>query len=803
MAAFLLELGTEELPASFVCDSTQQWQRLIPATLAEQFLTNDSVHVYATPRRLAVLVTGLPLQQLDREEEVKGPPASSAFKDGKPTKAAEGFAKKQGVEIEALEVRATDKGDFVFVLKKIPGRTTADILAELVPLWINKLEGKRFMRWADGDLKFPRPIRSLVALLDDTVLPITLVSGSDTVKSDRISQGHRVLYTPPTPPLTKGGTSTIPTPPLTKGGTSTIPTPALTQEETSTIPTPALTQEETSTIPTPALTQEETSIPTPALTQEETSIPTPPLTKGGTGGVSIPQAEDYVECLRAAYVEVDRQQRKNQIQAQVKAAATKQGGYADISDDLLEEVTDLVEWPTAVVGKFDDEFLILPPEVITTIIVTNQRYFPILKNPQYPELLPYFITISNGDPAKSAIIAAGNERVVRARLADGQFFYKADLAKPLEDYLPKLETVTFQEDLGTVRAKVDRLCKIASLIVNQLQLTAEENLNIARAALLCKADLVTQMVYELPEMQGIMGQKYALASGESEAVATAIFEHYLPKGAGDNLPQTLTGQIVGISDKLDTLVSIFGLGMLPTGSSDPFALRRAANAIINIIWAAQLSVNLHKLLAQVVAEFTAARPETSPELLSQLSEFFLQRIRTLLEEEKNVDYDLVNAVLGENDPEYTERALKDLLDTLERALFLQQIRNDNTLDKIYETVNRSTRLAAQGELDKIQLEPKNAVKPELFQKSSEQAFYDALVQLVPQTQLSKQTRNYQQLVDSLTEIAPTVSKFFDGPESVLVMDSDPEIKRNRLNLLGLLRNHARVLADFGAIVNRS
>ncbi|NJS11665.1 MAG: glycine--tRNA ligase subunit beta [Microcoleus sp. CSU_2_2] len=713
MANFLLELGTEELPASFVAGSVRQWQRLVPATLAEQSLTNDSIHVYATPRRLAVSIEGLPVKQSDREEEVKGPPAASAFKDGKPTKAAEGFAKKQGVEIDALEVRATDKGDFVFVLKKIPGRQTADILAELVPLWINKLEGKRFMRWADGELKFPRPIRSIVALFDDTVLPIALVSGSDTVKSDRISQGHRVLHPEP---------------------------------------------------------------------------------------VSIPQAEGYVECLRGACVEVDRSQRKIQIQAQVEAAATKQGGYADITEDLLEEVTDLVEWPNAVVGKFDDEFLMLPPEVITTIIVTNQRYFPILKNPQFPELLPYFITISNGDPAKSAIIAAGNERVVRARLADGQFFYKADLAKPLEDYLPKLETVTFQEDLGTVREKVDRLCKIASLIVNQLQLTAEENLHIARAALLCKADLVTQMVYEFPELQGIMGQKYAFASGESEAVATAILEHYLPKGAGDNLPQTLTGQIVGIADKLDTLVSIFGLGMLPTGSSDPFALRRAANAIINIIWAAQLPVNLHQLLAEIVAEVTAERPQTPPELLSQLYEFFLQRIRTLLQEEKNVDYDLVNAVLGEDDPEYTERALRDLLDALERALFLQQIRNDKTLDLIYETVNRSTRLAAQGDLDKVELEPKVAVKPDLFQKSSEQAFYDAVVQLVPQTQLSKQTRNYQQLVDSLTEIAPTVSNFFDGAESVLVMDSDPEIKQNRLNLLGLLRNHARVLADFGAIV---
>ncbi|MEG3941649.1 glycine--tRNA ligase subunit beta [Microcoleus sp. S36b_A3] len=715
MPNFLLELGTEELPASFVASSVRQWERLVPATLAEQSLTNESINVYATPRRLAVLIEGLPIKQSDREEEVKGPPASSAFKDGKPTKAAEGFAKKQGVEIDALSVRATDKGDFVFVLKQIPGRLSADILTQLVPQWINKLEGKRFMRWADGDLKFPRPIRSIVALLDDTVLPIALVSGSDTVKSDRISQGHRVLHPQP---------------------------------------------------------------------------------------VSIPQAEDYAECLRAACVEVDRTQRKNQIKSQVEAAATKQGGYADITEDLLEEVTDLVEWPNPVVGKFDEEFLILPPEVITTIIVTNQRYFPILKSPDFPELLPYFITISNGDPAASAIIAAGNERVVRARLADGEFFYKADLAKPLEDYLPKLEKVTFQEDLGTVRAKVDRLCKIASLITNQLQITAEEKAYIERAALLCKADLVTQMVYELPEMQGIMGQKYALACGEAKAVATAIFEHYLPRGAGDKLPQTLTGQVVAIADKLDTLVSIFGLGMLPTGSSDPFALRRAANAIANIIWAAQLPINLHQLLAEVVAEFTVIRPETSPELLSQLYEFFLQRIRTLLQEEKNVDYDLVNAVLGENDPEYTERALKDLLDTVERALFLQQIRNDKTLDRIYETVNRSTRLAAQGDLDKVELEPKTAVKPQLFQKSSEQAFYDAVVQLVPQTLLSKQTRNYQQLVESLTEIAPAVSNFFDGPESVLVMDSDPEIKRNRLNLLGLLRNHARVLADFGAIVNR-
>jgi glycyl-tRNA synthetase beta chain len=308
------------------------------------------------------------------------------------------------------------------------------------------------------------------------------------------------------------------------------------------------------------------------------------------------------------------------------------------------------------------------------------------------------------------------------------------------------------------------------------------------------------MVFEFPELQGIMGQKYAATSGESEAVATAIFEHYLPRGASDKLPQTLTGQVVGLADRLDTLVSIFGLGMLPTGSSDPFALRRAANAVISITWDADLSINLKQLIEQNAADFVANHPDkTSP--MASLEEFFLQRIRTLLQEERGIDYDLVNAVLGENDAEYTQRALTDLLDVRDRALFLQEIRNNGKLDEIYETVNRSTRLAAQGDLDTQQLDPAAVVNPQLFQKSSERAFYEALVNLVPQTKASQEQRNYQQAVDSLAKITPTVSTFFDDKEEgVLVMDPDLDIRRNRLNLLGLLRNHARVLADFGLIV---
>ncbi|MCE2717738.1 MAG: glycine--tRNA ligase subunit beta [Dolichospermum sp.] len=713
MPAFLLEVGTEELPAGFLSDAIVQWKSRIPHSLATHNLPDAVVEVYGTPRRLAVLITGLPSQQADREEEIKGPPAQAAFKDGQPTKAAIGFASKQGVDISALEIRPTEKGDFVFVNKQIPGRPIADILTELVPQWVWNLEGKRLMRWGHGDGRFSRPIRWLVTLLDGDILPLQLENGAKIVKSNRISRSHRVLHPEP---------------------------------------------------------------------------------------VSISHATEYVKTLASGFVNVPPENRGEIITNQVKAAAEKLGGYTPIYPELLAEVVNLVEYPTAVIGQFEEEFLKLPKEVITEVMVSHQRYFPVFKNAECQELLPNFITISNGDPAKSDIIAVGNARVIRARLADGRFFYEADVSKPLESFLPQLEKVTFQEDLGSVRAKVERIVKNAEKISNQLQLNPIQSQNIQRAALLCKADLVTQMVYEFPELQGIMGEKYALASGEDPEVAKAIFEHYLPRNADDIFPQTLTGQIVGLADRLDTLVSIFGLGLIPTGSSDPFALRRAANAIINITWLANLPINLQSLLEYTATNFAVDFRKDRMGLIKTLREFFFQRIRTLLQDEKQIDYDLVNAVLEENDPEYTERALVDLLDVRDRAIYLQKIRQDGTLDKIYETVNRSTRLAAQGNLDLETLEPQTLINPELFQKKSESAFYNALVELVPQTQAAQQNRDYQLLVTALTKIAPTVGTFFDGEDSVLVMDPNPDIKQNRLNLLGLLRNHGRVLADFGAIV---
>lgn len=719
MATFLLEVGTEELPASFVSEAIAQWQTIIPEDLAEAFLSSDSIDYYGTPRRLALLIRGLPEQQPDREEEAKGPPAKAAFKAGEPTKAAIGFATSRGVSVDDLEVRDTDKGEFVFVRQQIPGRSTAEILQEKVQTWITRLEGSRFMRWGDGDLRFPRPIRWLVALLDDQLLPVRIENGSETVVSDRLSYGHRVLHPEP---------------------------------------------------------------------------------------VSLPTAEAYVDALENACVAVDLETRRATILSQVEEMAKSVQGEAIVRGELLSEIVNLVEWPTAVIGGFDAEFLELPSQVTITEMESHQRYFPVRDsrkaNSTSDDLLPYFITISNGDPAKNKAIAKGNERVIRARLADGKFFYDADRKRPLADYVPQLETVTFEARLGSVLDKVNRVVSIAQQLSRQLNLSAEQTEQATRAASLCKADLVTQMVGEFPELQGYIGQKYA-AADEPQAVADAIYEHYLPRGAGDDLPQSTVGQVVGIADRLDTLVSIFSIGKLPKGSSDPFALRRAANAVVSIVWDANLPLNLRLMLDKIVDGIAKERSKEQnvdkSALTQQLTAFFLQRVRTLLQDNQGIDYDLVNAVFGE-DADYQTRALTDLLDVRDRAYFLQSIREDGRLAKVYETVNRAAKLAVKGDLDTQTLDPDGIVDPSLFEQPSEQAFYDDLQALLPQTQAAQSERDYNKLLTGLEQIAPTVAGFFDGPDSVLVIAEDADIRRNRLNLLALLRNHARVLADFGEIV---
>jgi glycyl-tRNA synthetase beta chain len=707
MASFLLEVGTEELPASFIVSALRQWQERIPKILDEHQLTTSKVNVYGTPRRLAILIEGLPDQQSDRTVELKGPAVGSAFVNGDPhgeaTKALLGFAKSKGIDLKNIFIKETDKGAFVFANQQIVGRPTADILGELAPSWITGLEGKRLMRWGNGDLKFPRPIRWLVALFNSKILPITL----ENVQSDRISQGHRVLH---------------------------------------------------------------------------------------PRSVIIDTAKDYVATLREAFVLVNGKERQTHILTQINSIVELFGGQAEIPDDLLEEVTYLVEFPTAIIGEFEAEFLELPQPVIKTEMVSHQRYFPVYSAQNPEQLLPRFITISNGDPDKSRLISAGNGRVIRARLSDGKFFYDSDRAVHLETFLPLLEKVTFQAQLGSVAEKVERIRAIAKLVtasIANLEITEAERVLIDRTAQLAKADLVTQMVKEFPELQGQMGYYYALSSKEPVAVATGIREHYQPKGAGDALPTSLTGKIVAIADRIDTLVGIFGLGIVPTGSSDPFALRRAATGVVQIAWESEFSLDLPELLQAAIDLYSEksllAKPAET--VLENLYKWFKQRCDTILSEQ-GVEYDLVDAVTGTDDIAYTLQGLSNLTRIKERAHFLQQSRESATLSAIYEPIVRASRLAVQGNLDNSTVDAKSVINTDTLVEPAEQELYKAIAALASQP-------SDEQLMEGIKAIAPVLAKFFDD---VLVMAEDPQVRQNRLNLLGIIRNYSRQLANFSSIL---
>jgi len=719
MVAYLLEVGCEELPASFVDSALEQWRKGIPASLAEAHLQAEEMQLFGTPRRLAVLLRGLPTQQPDRTLEVKGPPAQVAYQDGRLTPAGEKFAQKQGVDPASLEIRQVGKGSFVFAVQRVRGRPTAAVLQELVPTWITTLSGKRLMRWGHGGFKFPRPIRWLVSLWDDQVLPLLWPTPEGNplpgLVAGRVSRGHRVL---------------------------------------------------------------------------------------GSQQVVLERAESYVQQMQAAGVNPDPAARAAQIQAEVTKLAKQVNGRAQIPPVLLQEVVQLVEWPTAVLGRFEPEFLQLPPAVIETVMITHQRYFPVRDGRDPEKLLPYFITISNGDPRQAERIAAGNSRVVRARLADARFFYEEDRRIPLAQRVERLQAVTFAEGLGSMRNKVERIRHISRLIAAALNLDPQEQALVDRTAYLCKADLVTQMVYEFPELQGIMGAEYARHDGEPEAVAEGIEQHYWPLGAGEALPTSLTGRVVGWADRLDTLVGMFHLGQIPTGSSDRFALRRAANSLVLIAWDAGWRLDVNQLLRQVVQEYAAGNEKT----LKALQEFLAQRLQILLQEEKQIDYDLVRAVVGDpesvhsEDPqkaELTLRALSNLPLTLLRAEYLQHLRATEELGDLYPTLNRCARLAAQGDVDYAVLDPAAVVDPSLFQEGAERELYEACQRVYRLGVEPALQGDFTPLVEGLQAAAPAVDRFF---EAVLVMDPDPRLRTNRLNLLGILRNQSRLLGDMGAVV---
>ena len=720
MSTFLLEIGTEELPADFARLALPQLEQLVRRDLATLRLSHERVYCTSTPRRLVVSVTGLPHRQPDLEEERKGPPQAQALKDGQPTAAALGFAKRCGVAPEALEIRDTAKGPFLFARCLEPGQPTTDVLATQVPLWFEALQGRRFMRWGEGESRFSRPVRWLVALLDAELVPVSLVGSDPVVTAGRESRGHRLHQ----------------------------------------------------------------------------------------ASVTIPSAVAYTDLLAAAGVEVDRDRRGAVIRRAVETAASTHNAEADLPETLFQELIDLVESPNLLQGQFDEHYLDLPAEVLSTVMRSHQRYVPLyakghnldpLALAARGSLLPRFLCVSNALPEAAASVERGNERVLKARLADAEFFVRADRNVASIDRRSQLQRVTFAEGLGSLLDRTERLEWCTDVLLEQLELSSSCGSHARRAAHLCKHDLVSQMVGEFPELQGAMGGKYLVAEGEPHQVGLAVLEHYLPRGSGDALPSSEAGAVVALAERLELLLSIYAKGERPTGSSDPYALRRAGQGLLQIVWEKGWRLDLLALLQRSCQHWAELLPHyavDAEKLTTELADFLRQRLVSLLEE-GGMDVDLVQAVAGNTGDQ--GRVLSDPEDARQRIALLMELRSSGQLPAVQAVVTRAARLANQADLPSSVLSAAAVVDPDLFEKSSEAAMLAVLNKLEPFATSSAHDR-YRNLASGLSAGAPALEAFFDGEQSVMVMAEDGAVRSNRLHLLGVLRNQAFVLADFSRIV---
>lgn len=719
MATFLLEVGTEELPADFARLVVPQLEKMVCHDLIQKKLRYGLIKCTSTPRRIVLVIEGVADFADDSEEEYKGPPASNAFENGSPTKAALGFAKRFAIDPCELEIRETVKGPFVFAKVLERGLSTSDLLSEMIPEWIGNIQGRRFMRWGVGEKRFSRPVRWLVALLDEAVIPVCIEGTDPEVSSGNLSRGHRL----------------------------------------------------------------------------------------SSENVFISSADEYFTTLSAAGIKVDRSERKNFIRKLVQDAARELEVVPDLSEDLLDELTDLVEFPSIIRGEFEKSFLELPTEVLCTVMRVHQRYIPLYldKTSIDPLLLdatktlsPKFLCVSNGLSTAKEIIQIGNERVLRARLADAEFFVNADLSTTSADRCEELSRVTFSEGLGTLLDRVKRIEWLSLALLELINISSLEIRNVQRAACLCKHDLVTQIVGEFPELQGVMGGKYLLADGEAREVSLAVLEHYLPRGAGDDLPHSDGGAVLALAERIELLLSIFSKGERPTGSSDPYALRRAGNGILQIIWDKGWQINLKELFEKAIDHWIVILPGldiNKAKIFGDLSDFFRQRLISLLEE-LHIDIDLVHAVAGETIS--IERLLSDPEDVFLRASLLVDMRNSNELSAVQAVVTRASRLAAKGSLDPDILSSADVVDPDLFEKSSERNMLNVLNSLEPIV-MSNSSERYKLLAEGLAAGSDVLSAFFDGDQSVMVMTDNEIVRTNRLNLLRILCNQASLLADFNQI----
>lgn len=714
MEKLLFEIGTEEIPAKFMPGILKQLKELAAAKMQELRIPFEDITVYGTPRRMALIADGVAETQADVVVEAKGPSVKIAYVSGAPSKAAQGFARGQGVDVKDLVVR----DNYVYAVKHLAGQPVVELLPGLLMDILTSLSFPKTMRWADYEFRFVRPIRWMVALFGDQIIPVEICG----VKSGKFSMGHRFMQ-------------------------QSLKAAAESQ-----------------------------GLLSAALSKVGNKVYS--ALAGVKGAVEIPSAGDYKKVMYDNFVMVDQDERRALILQQIKDLAAQNGGEAEINEDLLEEVNYLVEWPTALCGKFEEKFLSLPKECIITPMREHQRYFPVLD--EDGNLLNKFITVRNGGSEHLDIVTHGNERVLRARLSDAEFFFNEDRATKLEDRLEKLKTVSFQEGLGNMYDKSERLVKMAEMLRFAINTPVDEE-ELRRCALLCKTDLVTGMVIEFTELQGVMGREYALLDGEKPEVATGIFEHYLPRFAGDALPATTIGRIVGIGDKLDNICATFSRGLAPTGSQDPYALRRQALGVINILLDANYHISLAKIIAGTLY-LLDIKPEETGKLVPQIMEFFKQRLRNLLMDQ-GIRYDVIDAV-------FADKRNDDMVDLAVRCKALAAYVEAGNAEPLVQISVRVSNLCKK-------IEKEVAISGALFKDESENKLHEVVAavskEIIPEIVLY----DYAAVLKAGEKVIEPVNTFFDN---VMVMDEDENVKNNRLAMLEEVRGIVNAVGDLSLLV---
>ena len=685
--SYLLEIGLEEIPAHVVTPSIQQLAQKVAKFLKENRLSYDSIEQFSTPRRLAIRINGLGDRQPDIEEDAKGPARKIAQDaDGNWTKAAIGFTKGQGLTVDDITFKTIKGTEYVYVHKLIQGKTTQEILPGIKDV-VESLNFPTMMKWANYDFKFVRPIRWLVSILDDEVLPFQILD----IKAGRQSQGHRFLGK----------------------------------------------------------------------------------------AVDLANPSEYEEKLQAEFVIVDAEKRKALIREQIQAIAQEENWEVTPNADLLEEVNNLVEWPTAFSGKFDPKYLAIPEEVLITSMRDHQRFF-FVRN-QDGKLLPNFISVRNGNKEHLENVIRGNEKVLTARLEDAAFFYDEDQKNSIDYYVDRLKKVSFHDKIGTMAEKMTRVGSIAQVIAKMLGLDAETAEDLQRAAAIYKFDLVTGMVGEFPELQGVMGEKYALLKGEKSAVAQAIREHYMPNSAEGELPESTVGAVLALADKFDNIFSFFSAGMIPSGSNDPYALRRHAYGIVRILAQRDWSLDLNKFeeaVKQALADDQTSFGVDVDKNFAEVVEFFNDRIKQYLDHQ-SVSYDIEDAVLaGSQHNVTTIIAAAEVLTNAKAA--------DSFKDEI-EALTRVQRIATKnttaGDL---------AVDSQLFNNETEGKLFDLITKIE-----AMNDSDMAAFFKELTSLTPAITEYFDA---TMVMDKDAKIKANRLNMMSRLANLVLRVGDLTKVM---